>query len=207
MPVLCAAGQVIDLLRENLNRSLCRSGAHPNAAYFTRFGHSECCKQPIAFWPGEPYIEDVARARIQILLVDDDPDDVLLMSEVMRETRVANDLHVAMDGEEAMDFFYRRGRFTDAPVPDLVFLDVNLPTKDGRQVLAEIKDRPELRRVPVVVLETSTTGQDVLSAHDAHVSACVRKPLGFAALVDVFRSIEGFWPDSVVSPPRKHAVV
>jgi len=81
-------------------------------------------------------------ARIQILLVDDDTDDVLLMSEVMRETRVANDLHIAMDGEEAMDFFYRRGRFTDAPVPDLVFLDLDLPTNDGRQVLTETRRIP-----------------------------------------------------------------
>lgn len=147
------------------------------------------------------------RAKIQILLVDDDPDDVLLMSEVMRETRVASDLHIAMDGEEAMDFFHRRGRFTDAPVPDLVFLDPNLATKDGRQVLTEIKGVPELRRVPVIVLATAATGQDVLHSYDEHVSAYVRKPLGFAALLDVFRSIKDFWPDPVPLPPRKHAAV
>jgi two-component system response regulator len=143
--------------------------------------------------------------RIQILLVEDDPDDVLLMSEVMRETRIANDLHIAMDGEEAMDFFYRRGRFTDAPVPDLVFLDLNLPKKDGRQVLTEIKADPSLRRIPVIVLTTSAAEQDVLQAYDEHVNAYVRKPLGFAALLDVFRSIEDFWLGSVLLPSRNHA--
>lgn len=141
--------------------------------------------------------------RIQILLVEDDPDDVLLMSEVLRETRIANDLHIAMDGEEAMDFFHRRGRFTDAPVPDLVFLDLNLPKKDGRQVLTEIKVDPGLRRIPVIVLTTSAAEQDVLHAYDEHVNAYVRKPLGFAALLDVFRSIEDFWLGSVLLPPRK----
>ena len=143
--------------------------------------------------------------RIQILLVEDDPDDVLLMSEVLRETRIANDLHIAMDGEEAMDFFHRRGRFPDAPVPDLVFLDLNLPKKDGRQVLTEIKADPSLRRIPVIVLTTSAAEQDVLDAYDEHVNAYVRKPLGFAALVDVFRSIEDFWLGSVLLPPRKLA--
>ncbi|MDX6448893.1 MAG: hypothetical protein QOD08_1356 [Gaiellaceae bacterium] len=143
--------------------------------------------------------------RIQILLVEDDPDDVLLMSEVLRETRIANDLHIAMDGEEAMDFFHRRGRFPDAPVPDLVFLDLNLPKKDGRQVLTEIKADPSLRRIPVIVLTTSAAEQDVLDAYDEHVNAYVRKPLGFAALLDVFRSIEDFWLGSVLLPPRKPA--
>ncbi|MDX6508738.1 MAG: hypothetical protein QOG81_490 [Gaiellaceae bacterium] len=143
--------------------------------------------------------------RIQILLVEDDPDDVLLMSEVLRETRIANDLHIAMDGEEAMDYFLRRGRFSDAPVPDLVFLDLNLPKKDGRQVLTEIKADPSLRRIPVIVLTTSAAEQDVLDAYDEHVNAYVRKPLGFAALLDVFRSIEDFWLGSVLLPPRKPA--
>jgi CheY-like chemotaxis protein len=143
--------------------------------------------------------------RIQILLVEDDPDDVLLMSEVLRETRIANDLHIAMDGEEAMDYFLRRGRFSDAPVPDLVFLDLNLPKKDGRQVLTEIKADPSLRRIPVIVLTTSAAEQDVLDAYDEHVNAYVRKPLGFTALLDVFRSIEDFWLGSVLLPPRKPA--
>ena len=127
------------------------------------------------------------------------------MSEVMRETRVASDLHIAMDAEEAMGFLTRRGRFADAPVPDLVFLDLNLPTKGGRHVLSEIKDDPELCGVPVVVLTTSATEQAVLQAYDEHVSAHVRKPLGFAALVDVFRSIEAFGLGSGLFAPRTSA--
>ena len=116
--------------------------------------------------------------RIQILLVEDDPDDVLLMSEVLRETRIPSDLHVAMDGEEAMDYFHRQGRFGDALIPDLVLLDLNLPKKDGRQVLAEIKADPRLRRIPVIVLTTSAAEQDVLNAYDQHTNAYVRKPVG-----------------------------
>lgn len=122
------------------------------------------------------------------------------MSEVMRETRIANDLHIAMDGVEAMDFFYRRGRFANAPSPDLVFLDLNLPKKDGRQVLTEIKADPSLRRIPVILLTTPAAEQDVLHAYDEHVNAYVRKPLGFAALLDIFHSIEDLWLGSVLCP-------
>jgi chemotaxis family two-component system response regulator Rcp1 len=143
------------------------------------------------------------RPRIQILLVEDDPDDVLLILEALRETRIANDLHIAMDGEEALDYFHRRGRFTDAPLPDLVFLDLSLPKKDGWQVLTEIRSHPELRCLPIIVLTTPAAEQDVLHAYDEHVNAYVRKPLGFAALLDVFRSIEDFWLASVLSPLGK----
>jgi CheY-like chemotaxis protein len=139
--------------------------------------------------------------RIQILLVEDDPDDALLASEGLRMMKIANDLHLAMDGEEAMDFFYRRGRFDDAPVPDLVLLDLNLPKKDGREVLAEIKADPNLCRIPVIVLTTSAAEHDVLGAYDKHVNAYIRKPVGFAALLEVFRTIEAFWIDAVLLPP------
>jgi two-component system, chemotaxis family, response regulator Rcp1 len=143
--------------------------------------------------------------RIQILLVEDDPDDILLTTEVLREVRIPSDLHVAMDGEEAMDFFHRRGRFADAPIPDLVLLDLNLPKKDGRQVLTEIKADPTLRRIPVIVLTTSAAAPDVLHAYDAYVNAYVRKPVGYTALLDVVRSIEDFWIGAVLLPPRAHA--
>ena len=115
--------------------------------------------------------------------------------------KIANDLHLAMDGEEAMDFFYRRGRFDDAPVPDLVLLDLNLPKKDGREVLAEIKADPNLCRIPVIVLTTSAAEHDVLGAYDKHVNAYIRKPVGFAALLEVFRTIEAFWIDAALLPP------
>lgn len=146
------------------------------------------------------------KKRIQILLVEDDPDDVLLATEGLHLMKIANDLHLAMDGEEAMDFFHRRGRFEDAPVPDLVLLDLNLPKKDGREVLAEIKADPNLCRVPVIVLTTSAAEHDVLHAYDKHVNAYIRKPVGFTALLEVFRTIEEFWIGAVLLPPREPAV-
>jgi two-component system, chemotaxis family, response regulator Rcp1 len=139
--------------------------------------------------------------RIQILLVEDDPDDALLASEGLRMMKIKNDLHLAMDGEEAMDFFHRRGRFGDAPVPDLVLLDLNLPKKDGRVVLAEIKADPKLCRIPVIVLTKSAAEHDVLDAYDKHVNAYIRKPVGFTALLDVFHTIEAFWIGAVLLPP------
>jgi CheY-like chemotaxis protein len=115
-----------------------------------------------------------AAKRIQILLVEDNPDDVLLTAEVLRETEIPSDLHLAMDGEEAMDFLHRRDPYADVPVPDLVLLDLNLPKKDGRQVLVELKADPKLRRIPVIVLTTSAADRDVLHAYDTHVNAYVR---------------------------------
>ncbi|MDX6486367.1 MAG: two-component system, cell cycle sensor histidine kinase and response regulator CckA [Gaiellaceae bacterium] len=144
-----------------------------------------------------------APPRIQILLVEDDPDDVLLITEALRETRLDTDLHVAVDGEEAMAFFHRQGRFEAVPVPDLVLLDLNLPKVDGRQVLVEIKADPRLRRIPVIVLTTSAAQRDVVSAYDKHVNAYVRKPLGYDALLDVVRSIEDFWMGAALLPPRQ----
>lgn len=141
--------------------------------------------------------------RIQILLVEDDPDDALLASEGLRMMKFKNDLHLAMDGEEAMDFFHRRGRFDDAPVPDLVLLDLNLPKKDGRVVLAEIKADPNLCRIPVIVLTTSAAEHDVLDAYDKHVNAYIRKPVGFTALLEVFSTIEAFWMGAVLLPPSE----
>jgi CheY-like chemotaxis protein len=140
--------------------------------------------------------------RLQILLVEDDPDDVVLMTEVLGETGIPSDLQVASDGEEAMDVFYRRRGFADAPVPDLVLLDLNLPKKDGRQVLREIKAHPTLCRIPVIVLTTSAHEQDVLDAYLQHANAYVRKPVGYAALLEVIGSIQRFWAGTAVVPPR-----
>jgi chemotaxis family two-component system response regulator Rcp1 len=145
----------------------------------------------------------IARQRMQILLVEGDPDDVLLTTDVLREAEMPSDLHVAIDGEEAMDFFHRQGRFAAAPVPDLVLLDLNLPKKDGREVLAEIKADPILRRIPVIVLTTSAAAPDVLHAYDAHVNAYIRKPVGYTALLDVVRSIKDFWLSVVLLPTRE----
>jgi CheY-like chemotaxis protein len=143
--------------------------------------------------------------RIQVLLVEDDPDDVLLITEALCETGIASDLHVATDGEAAMDFFHRRDIFVDAPFPDLVLLDLNLPKKDGRRVLVDIKADPKLRRIPVIVLTTSAAERDVLHAYDQHVNAYVRKPVGYVALLEVVRAIQEFWIGAALLPPREPA--
>jgi CheY-like chemotaxis protein len=147
-----------------------------------------------------------AGQRIQILLIEDEPGDVLLIAEALHETGIPSDLHVTIDGEQAMDFFHRRDAFAAAPVPDLVLLDLNLPKKDGRQVLVEIKGDPKLRYIPVIVLTTSAAERDVMHAYDQHVNAYIRKPVGYAALLDVVRTIRDFWIGAALLPPREPAL-
>ncbi|HEX9970101.1 MAG TPA: response regulator [Acidimicrobiales bacterium] len=140
-------------------------------------------------------------APIQILLVEDSPGDVALTTEALRDARIANNLHVVTDGESAMAFLRGEGEFEDAPRPDLVLLDLNLPRKDGREVLAEVKWDDELRRIPVVVLTTSTAEADVLRSYDLHANCYISKPVDFPQFLDVVRSIEGFWL-SIVRLPK-----
>jgi CheY-like chemotaxis protein len=130
---------------------------------------------------------------VQILLVEDSPGDVRLTQEALREAKITNDLHVVGDGEEAMRFLHRQGGFSKAPRPDLILLDLNLPRKDGREVLAELKHDPELGRIPVVVLTTSSAEQDILDSYDLRVSSYITKPLDLNQFMSVVRSIEGFW--------------
>lgn len=141
---------------------------------------------------------------IDILLVEDSPADVRLTEEALKEARVINTLHVASDGEQAMDFLLRRGRFADAPRPHLILLDLNLPRKDGRAVLAEVKSDPSLRSIPVVVLTTSRDEQDVLRAYGLNANCYITKPVDFDRFIDVVKAIEDFWLAVVVlpSPPR-----
>jgi two-component system, chemotaxis family, response regulator Rcp1 len=139
---------------------------------------------------------------IEILLVEDNSEDVFLTKEVFREAGMANDLHVALDGEEAMRFLHHEEPFEAAPTPDLVLLDLNLPKKDGREVLAEIKQDPELRRIPVIVLTTSAAERDLRDAYGHHANAYVRKPVGFTGLMEVAKAIESFWIGVVSLPPR-----
>ena len=148
-------------------------------------------------------MQDRMTARpVQLLLVEDSPGDVELTREALEEARVANTLHVVSDGVEAMEFLRRQGRFADAVRPDLVLLDLNLPRKDGRQVLAEIKEDPELRRIPVVVLTTSQAEKDVLAAYQLHANAYIVKPVDLQQFLDVVRSVEGFWLAVVKLPPE-----
>jgi CheY-like chemotaxis protein len=138
---------------------------------------------------------------IEILLVEDSLADVRLTEEAFRDAKVLNHMSVATDGAEAMQFLRREGPHAEAPRPDLILLDLNLPRKDGRQVLQEIKDDPNLRRIPVVVLTTSRAEEDVLRAYDLHANCYITKPVDFLQFISVVRSIEGFWL-SVVKLPR-----
>jgi two-component system, chemotaxis family, response regulator Rcp1 len=137
---------------------------------------------------------------IEILLVEDSPGDVRLTMEALKEAKVLNRLSVASDGVEAMEFLDRRGRFAEAPRPDLILLDLNLPRKDGREVLAEIKAAPELRRIPVVVLTTSRAEADVVKAYDLHANCYITKPVDFKQFIEVVESIEDFWLTVVKLP-------
>ena len=130
---------------------------------------------------------------IEVLLVEDSEPDVRLTIEALKEAKVKNRLWVVEDGVEAMDFLRRQGRHADAPRPDLILLDLNLPRKDGRQVLKEIKTDPSLWRIPIVVLTISKAEEDVLKAYDLHANCYITKPMDFNRFMEVIRSIEDFW--------------
>ena len=139
---------------------------------------------------------------IEILLVEDNPGDARLTIEAMREAKVRNRMHVVEDGVEAMAFLRRQGRYGEAPRPDLILLDLNMPRKDGREVLAEVKADPDLKRIPVVILTTSRAEEDVLRAYDLHANCYVTKPVDFEQFMRVVREIDEFWV-KVVTLPRK----
>lgn len=134
-----------------------------------------------------------ATAPIDILLVEDNPGDVRLTKEALSDAKVLNRLTVATDGLEALAALRREGRFANAPRPDIIFLDLNLPRKDGRAVLAEIKKDPDLRRIPVVVLTTSKAAEDVVRTYDLHANCYIPKPLDLDEFITVVKSIEDFW--------------
>jgi CheY-like chemotaxis protein len=137
---------------------------------------------------------------IEVLLVEDDPGDVLLTKEAFADNKVKNHLHVVSDGEEAVAYLHRRGPYADAVRPDLVLLDLNLPRKDGREVLKDIKADPELRTIPVVVLTTSEADEDILSSYDLHANAYVTKPVDFDSFIRIVRQIDDFFVSVVKLP-------
>jgi CheY-like chemotaxis protein len=137
---------------------------------------------------------------ICILMVEDNEGDVLLTTEALKEAKVVTDLHVVRDGVEAIDFLYRKGPYSAAPRPDLILLDLNLPRRDGRQVLAEIKTDPTLRHIPVVVLTSSSAEQDIVKAYDLHANCYIVKPVDLSNLIEVVKSIENFWLTVVKLP-------
>jgi two-component system, chemotaxis family, response regulator Rcp1 len=143
---------------------------------------------------------EVQHAPIEVLLVEDNPGDVRLTREVLREGRIRNTLNVVGDGVEALRFLRREEPYADAPAQDLILLDLNLPKKDGREVLAEIKSDPVLRRIPVVVLTTSAAEADILKAYDLHANCYITKPVDLDQFITVIRSIEDFWLSIVRLP-------
>lgn len=141
---------------------------------------------------------------ITILMADDDPEDRMLAKEAMEMARLANDLRFVEDGEELMDYLYRRRRYadlTDSPRPGLILLDLNMPRLDGREALNEIKADPVLRRIPIVVLTTSKAEEDIFRTYDLGASSFVTKPVTFEGLVTVMQAIKMYWFDIVRLPP------
>ncbi|MFI6697864.1 response regulator [Streptomyces sp. NPDC050509] len=139
---------------------------------------------------------------IEVLLVEDDAGDELMTREAFEDNKIRNTLHVVRDGEEALDFLYRRGAHTDAPRPDLVLLDLNLPKYDGRQVLEQIKTDPELALIPVVVLTTSSAEEDILRSYKLHANAYVTKPVDLDQFIAAVRQIDEFFVSVVRLPGR-----
>src|ERR1041385_3327896 len=130
---------------------------------------------------------------IEILLVEDNPGDIRLPKEALKESKISNHLHVAIDGVEAIDFLRKRGRFANSPTPDLILLDLNLPRKGGIEVLAEIKLNGDLKVIPIIVLSTSQSEKDILKSYQLHVNCFVTKPVEFDEFMTALRSIEAFW--------------
>lgn len=140
---------------------------------------------------------------IEILLVEDNPGDVDLTREALESGKIKNLLHVAVNGEEAMAFLRHKGKYTHAPRPDLVLLDLNLPRMDGREVLAEIKSDDNLKRIPVVVLTSSKAEEDILKTYNLHANCYITKPIDLLQFLKVVHFIEDFWFTIVKLPPKE----
>jgi CheY-like chemotaxis protein len=138
---------------------------------------------------------------VEILLVEDNPGDVRLTKEALKEGKVYNNLHWAKDGVEALEFLRREGKHAGAPRPDIILLDLNLPKKDGREVLAVVKRDSELKQIPVVVLTTSKAEEDVLKSYELHANCYVTKPVDLEKFIQVVQSIDRFWLTVVTLPP------
>ena len=144
-----------------------------------------------------------AGAAIDVLLVEDDPGDELMTREAFEFNKVGNTLHVVRDGEQALDFLYRRGDYPDAVRPDLILLDLNLPKYDGRQVLEKIKSDPDLADIPVVILTTSGAEEDIVRSYKLHANAYVTKPVDLDQFIAAVRQIDDFWVQVVRLPGRR----
>ncbi|MFC2061018.1 response regulator [Elusimicrobiota bacterium] len=139
---------------------------------------------------------------INILLVEDNPGDVRLAQEALKDSKLKNNLHVVTDGEQALEYLRQQENYSVAELPDMILLDLNLPKKDGREVLVEIKEDPELKRIPVVVLTTSKSKQDIKKCYDSHVNCYITKPVDLEHFMKIVKSIEEFW-FSIVKLPEE----
>jgi CheY-like chemotaxis protein len=137
---------------------------------------------------------------IEILLVEDNPADIRLTQEAFKETRIPNHLHIARDGVEALAFLRQTGKYMHVPRPDIILLDLNLPKKDGRELLDDIKNDPDYRQIPVVILTTSTTEEDIIHTYDHHANCYITKPSELESFLNVVKSIENFWLTVVKLP-------
>jgi len=146
---------------------------------------------------------------IEILMADDDPEDCMLVKDAWQESRLVNNLNFVEDGEALMDYLFHRGKYSDpvsAPTPDLILLDLNMPRKDGREALKEIKSNPELRRIPVVILTTSKEEADILSTYDLGANSFIKKPVTFESLVDVVKTLAKYWFQIVELVPENEGI-
>ena len=140
---------------------------------------------------------------VEILMADDDPDDRLLADLALKEARLKNGIRFVEDGEELMDYLHRRGKYSDpasSPRPGLILLDLNMPRKDGREALAEIKSDPELRQIPVVILTTSKADEDIVRSYDLGVNSYITKPVSFSGLAEVMKVLSTYWFEIVKLP-------
>jgi len=145
-----------------------------------------------------------ARVPIALLLAEDDDEDLEMTLDALKESRLSNDIRVTRDGEELMEYLLREGRYgdgADAPTPGLILLDLNMPRKDGREALAEIKSNPKLRKIPVIVLTTSKAEEDIVRSYDLGVNSFIAKPVTFSGLADAMKVLREYWFEIVELPP------
>ncbi len=146
--------------------------------------------------------EYTAMIPVEILLVEDNPGDARLAQEALKDSKMKNNLYIVYDGIDAMNFLRKAGKYSDAVTPDLVLLDLNLPLKNGKEVLEEIKSDDDLKRIPVVILTTSKSEEDILKSYNLHANCFITKPIDLNQFVKVIKSIESFWLSIVKLPPK-----
>ncbi len=139
---------------------------------------------------------------VEILLVEDSPADIALTQEALEDSKLHNNLYVVTDGEEAMDFLHKKGNYASMPKPDLILLDLNLPKKNGLEVLREVKDEDSLRLIPVVIMTVSKDEKDIVESYRLHANCYIRKPVKFGEFIEIVKSIEDFWFSIVTLPPN-----